>query len=145
MTRRADDTGPVTEVDPFDLPEWLGEQDVTWRAGSGLRTGHRVTGRLEGPGEQDHHPCDLLAVDEAYPLPVLDDQTRSRAHLAWRHGQVLLLATEGSPLTLAVPGTAFDADLALDALSRLAKAVGASPEHYAVLLRIGHDAGPGRG
>ncbi len=145
MTGSEEAATAVDEVDPFDLPEWLGEHDVTWSAGSGLRTGHRVTGRLEGAGEQERHPCDLLAVDEAYPRPVLDDQTRSRAHLAWRHGQVLLLATPDSPLTLAVPGTAFDADLALDALSRLAKAVGASPEHYSVLLRIGRDAGPGRG
>ncbi|GHJ60154.1 hypothetical protein NOK12_26720 [Nocardioides sp. OK12] len=137
--------GALSEVDPFDLPEWLGEHDVTWSAGSGLRTGHRVSGLLAGDGEQEQHPCDLLAVDEAYPRPVLDDQSRSRAHLAWRHGQVLLLADEVSPLTLAVPGTAVDADLALDALSRLAKAVGASPEHYSVLLRIGRDAGPGRG
>ncbi|ANH39713.1 hypothetical protein I601_3306 [Nocardioides dokdonensis FR1436] len=138
---------PPVEVDPFDLPEWLGERDVTWSAGSGLRTGHRVTGLLESAGDQQSHPCDLLAVDEAYPRPVIDDATRSRAHLAWRHGQVLLLEADtgsGPRLTLAVPGTAFDADLVLDALSRLAKAVGASAEHYAVLLRIGRDAGPGR-
>jgi hypothetical protein len=61
---------------------------------------------------------------------------RHDAHQAWRYGQVLLVSVDDR-LTLAVPGTRFDADLVLDAMSRLAKAVGASPEHYTVLLRIG--------
>jgi hypothetical protein len=39
-------------------------------------------------------------------------------------------------LTLAVPGTSFTADGVLDALSRLAKAVGASADQYAARLRI---------
>ena len=38
---------------------------------------------------------------------------------------------------LAVPGTGFGADLVLDALGRLAKAVGARAERYAALLRLG--------
>ena len=38
-----------------------------------------------------------------------------------------------------MPGTGFTADLVLDAVCRLAKAVGASPDNYAVLLRIGAD------
>ena len=37
---------------------------------------------------------------------------------------------------LAVPGTRFDPDLVLDALGRLARAVGAHEEHYAALLRL---------
>jgi hypothetical protein len=125
----------VTPVDPFDLPEWLGEDDVTWAADSGLRNGYAVPGVLTGSG---HEPiqCDLLAVDEAYPVPVADEKTRHDAHQAWRHGQVLLVSVD-SRLTLAVPGTGFDADRVLDALGRLAKAVGASAEHYTVLLRIG--------
>ena len=32
------------DVDPFDLPEWLGEADVTWTAETGLRSGHAVPG-----------------------------------------------------------------------------------------------------
>ena len=32
----------ITDVDPFDLPEWLGTHDVVWRADQGLRTGHLV-------------------------------------------------------------------------------------------------------
>ena len=34
------------EVDPFDLPEWLGTDEVTWTSASGLRSGHLVTGTL---------------------------------------------------------------------------------------------------
>lgn len=126
---------PLDDVDPFDLPEWLGESEVTWTPEVGLRTGHHVRGALTS---DDHPPvpCDLLAVDEAYPSPVADDQARLRAHQAWRHGQILLVTYDGR-LTLAVPGTDISADGLLDALSRLAKAVGASPERYAARLRIG--------
>ncbi|GAB6987404.1 hypothetical protein [Nocardioides pyridinolyticus] len=124
-----------TAVDPFDLPEWLGEEDVTWSTESGLRRGYDVAGTLSGAGH-DPVACDLLAVDEAYPAPVADQQVRHDAHQAWRHGQVLVVEVEGR-LTLAVPGTGFTADLVIDAMSRLAKAVGASPDHYSVRLRIG--------
>lgn len=129
--------GAMRRVDPFDLPEWLGEEQVTWAAESGLRGHHAVPGRLTG-GAHDPVPCDLLAVDEAYPVPVAEQDVRHDAHQAWRHGQVLLVGP-GDRLTLAVPGTRFTADLVLDAMSRLAKAVGASPDHYSVLLRIGAD------
>lgn len=133
----------LDDVDPFDLPEWLGESEVTWTSASGVRTGHHVLGCLTGDG-RDEVPCDLIAVDEAYPVPVADDATRLRAHQAWRHGQILLV-TYDARLTLAVPGTGFTADLVLDALSRLAKAVGASPERYAARLRIGAERGRPRG
>ncbi len=123
------------QLDPFDLPDWLGAGEVTWDAESGLRTSHEVQGRLGGP--DDHQlPCDLLAVDVAFPEPVADDRTRRAAHQAWVHGQVHVVAYDDR-LTLLVPGTSFTADLALDALGRLAKAVGASPERFAVHLRIG--------
>ena len=122
-------------VDPFDLPEWLGESDVEWTADGGLRTGHYVPGTLRADGH-GHVACDLLAIDEAYPAPVADDAVRHDAHQAWRHGQVLLVEV-GERLTLAIPGTRFTADLVLDAMARLAKAVGASAEHYSVRLRIG--------
>ena len=132
----------LSDLDPFDLPDWLGTSDVTWTSETGVRTGHHVTGRLqgerggEGDGASREVACDLLAIDEAYPMPVASDDVRKRAHQAWRHGQILLLEHE-SRLTLAVPGTSFTADLVLDALSRLAKAVGGSPDHYAARLRIG--------
>ncbi len=127
----------MNEVDPFDLPDWLGEVSVTWVSETGVRDGHLVTGALTGPGHDDV-PCDLLAVDEAHPAPVAADEVRTRAHLAWRHGQILLVEQDGR-LTLAVPGTTFTADRVLDAVGRLAKAVGASPEQYAARLRIGAD------
>jgi hypothetical protein len=125
----------LTDVDPFDLPEWLGQADVTWTAEAGLRSGYAVPGHLGADGE-DPLPCDLLALDVAYPVPVAADSVRHDAHQAWRHGQVLLVRADGR-LTLAVPGTGFTADLVLDALGRLAKAVGASEDHYSVRLRIG--------
>lgn len=125
----------LTPVDPFDLPEWLGELDVTWSADDGLRTGSTVAGSLDATG-QTTLACDLLAVDEAFPAPVAADSTRRRAHQAWRHGEVLLVERSGR-LTLAVPGTTFSADLTLDAIGRLARSVGASADHYAVHLRIG--------
>jgi hypothetical protein len=132
----------LEEVDPFDLPEWLGESDVTWTASSGVRTGHHVRGRLTAEGLADV-ACDLLAVDEAYPAPVADDRTRLRAHQAWRHGQILLVRHQDT-LALAVPGTSFTADLVLDALDRLARAVGSSADHYTARLRIGTERGTQR-
>lgn len=125
----------MREVDPFDLPDWLGEGDVTWAPEAGVRRGHLVRGRLSGSGDAMLE-CDLLAVDEAHPSPVAPDATRTAAHLAWRHDQILLVE-HNDRLTLLVPGTAFTADLVLVAIARLAKALGASPESYAVLLRIG--------
>jgi hypothetical protein len=122
------------EVDPFDLPDWLGEAGVTWSAETGLQGGHLVRGVLRTAG--DELACDLLAVDEAYPAPVADDATRLRSHQAWRHGQVQL-ASYDDRLTLLVPGREFSADLVLDVVARLAKAVGAPAAHYAVLLRLG--------
>lgn len=123
------------DVDPFDLPTWLGERDVTWAAEGGLREQHRVPGTLSSPGQSDV-ACDLYAVDEAYPRPVAPEEVRTRAHQAWRHGEVLIVQVDDR-LTLAVPGTVFDADRVLDTLGRLAKAVGASADHVAVRLRIG--------
>jgi hypothetical protein len=122
------------EVDPFDLPDWLGESGVTWFAESGLHGGHLVRGALRT--ETEKLACDLLAVDEAYPRPVADDATRLRSHQAWRHGQVHLASYDGR-LTLLVPGREFSAELVLDVVGRLAKAVGAPADHYAVLLRLG--------
>ena len=125
----------VTTVDPFDLPDWLGVSEVVWTPEAGLRSGSVVPGSL---GADGHDPlsCDLLAVDEAYPVPVASEGVRHDAHQAWQWGQVLVVRADGR-LALAVPGTGFTADRVLDAVGRLAKAVGSSPDHYAVLLRIG--------
>jgi len=128
------ESAPIIDVDPFDLPEWLGVGQVVWHADQGLRSGHLVAGRLTGDGQA--LACDLFAVDEAYPAPVTDDGSRLRAHQAWRHGQVLV-GTYADRLVLAVPGTRFDAERVLDTLARLARAVGGSPDDMAALLRIG--------
>lgn len=125
----------IIEVDPFDLPDWLGDSDVVWQADAGVRSGHLVPGRLTTGGHDDL-ACDLLAADEAYPEPVTDDATRLRVHLAWRHGQVLVCERDGR-LTLAFPGSRLGPELALEAIGRLARSVGADPERFAVLLRIG--------
>lgn len=140
----------IEDIDPFDLPEWLGEGDVVWVADGGVRASHLVPGRLtcgvtSGAGDAGatlDQPCDLLAVDEAYPAPVADDATRLRAHQAWQHGQVLLVSYDGR-LALAVPGNRFTADCALDALDRLARAVGAQPESFWASLNVGSSATPG--
>jgi hypothetical protein len=124
-------------VDPFDLPEWLGESPVTWAADRSLATGDRVAGTLVADG-RDPLPCDLLGIDDAYPEPVAGEETRVRAHQLWRHGEVLLLR-DGDHLVLAVPGSRLDAETALEAVGRLAKAVGARPALYGVRLRVGAD------
>ena len=122
------------EVDPFDLPEWLGESHVTWDAERGLSTGHRVTGALAADGH-DPLPCDLLAVDDAYPEPVATDAIRVRAHQVWQHGEVMVAEDHGH-LLLVVPGSRVDTETALDAIARLARAVGAASGSYAVLLEV---------
>jgi len=124
----------VTPLDAFDLPDWLGEGEITWTSDDVTRSGASVAGYLVGA--DDRVACDLLAVDLAYPEPVVDDRLRTAAHQAWRHGQVLLLDRDGRA-TLAVPGTSFTADLVLDAVTRLAKAVGVAPSSFAVRLRLG--------
>jgi hypothetical protein len=122
----------VAPVDPFDLPEWLGHGDVVWTATSTLREAHRVSGEL-GAGAEGL-PCDLLAVDQAFPRPVVPERWRRAAHAEWSRGEVLLLEVAGR-LTLAVPGTAADANRALEVIGRLARAVGAAPERFVVALR----------
>ena len=125
----------MTPLDAFDLPDWLGEGEVTWTSDDITRSGASVAGCLVGAGGE-RHACDLLAVDLAYPAPVVPDQIRTAAHQAWKHGQVLLLDRDGRA-ALAVPGTSFTADTVLDAITRLAKAVGAAPSSYSVRLRLG--------
>jgi hypothetical protein len=123
----------VTEVDPFDLPDWLGSAEVTWTAATSVTGQGHVPGRLSGAG--DVLACDLLAADEAYPEAVLDQQWRRAAHQQWTLGQVLVVECDGR-LTLAVPGTGFTADRVLECLSRLARAVGAKPTRFVAALRL---------
>ena len=123
----------VEAVDAFDLPEWLGAGNVTWTALSSVHGGHHVEGELAGAG--DPLGCDLLAVDQAYPTVVLEEEWRRLSHQAWTYGEVLLVRYDGR-LTLAVPGTAFTADRALEAIGRLAKAVGVKPDRFVAALRL---------
>ena len=142
MTSSSREPPSYDEVDPFDLPSWLGEGEVTWSADRGLATGHRVAGTLAAgtlaATGVDPLPCDLLAIDDAYPAPVASDAVRVRAHQVWRYGEVLLVADDDR-LVLAVPGSRLDADLACAAIGRLARAVGAAPGSYGVHLRVGWD------
>ncbi len=123
----------VRAVDPFDLPEWLADGEVTWTATTSVHAGHLVPGELVADGGT--LGCDLLGVDQAFPVPVLGDDWRRQSHQAWTHGQVLLVEYDGR-LTLAVPGTGFTADLALEALGRLTKAVGARPGSFLAAIRL---------
>ena len=135
MTAPTDDrqTDRVAEADPFELPEWLGLGEVVWSTEGSVAGAHLVTGRLSR--DENGHSADLLAVDRAYPVPALPEQWRRAAHQAWTHGQVLLLEVEGR-LTLAVPATAFTADLALEALRRLAQSIGVPPQRFVAALRL---------
>ena len=123
----------AAELDAFDLPDWIGVGEVAWASEEGLG-GHLVRGRLSGPSEQ-LLPCDLLAVDQAYPAPVLDEALRTRVHQTWQHGQVLLLTREGRA-TVATPGTSYTADGVLEAFTRVARAVGADPARWSVQLGL---------
>lgn len=125
----------IAEVDPFDLPAWVGEQEVTWYADSGARFGHHIMGRVTSAG-QDDLVCDLLAIDQAYPQQVAASGWRRLAHQAWHNDQVLLISYDAR-LTLAVPGHEFTADLVLAALFRFSKSVGGRPEDFVAALRLG--------
>lgn len=127
----------AAEVDPFELPDWLGTQQVLWQAtddpsARAEATVHgEVTPLAGGPGIA----LDLLAVDVAWPRPVCDEQTRQSVHEAWHYGQVLLLDLDGRT-TLGVPGTELSSDLLCEAVRRFSKAVGADSTHFLVQLRL---------
>jgi hypothetical protein len=123
----------IADLDPFDLPDWLGDGPVAWATDTGLG-GHLVAGHLTG-GADETLACDLLAVDQAYPAPVLDEATRTRVHQSWRHGQVLLLSRDGRA-TVAAPGTSWTSEEVLVALTRVARAVGADPARWSVRLGL---------
>jgi hypothetical protein len=128
---------PCSAVDAFDLPKWLGVDPVTWSAVGPLRHGI-VPGVIRSDVSGVELPCDLMGGDVAYPVAVVDEATRVQIHQAWRDGQVHVLR-RADRLTLGAPGTDFTAPRVLDAVGRLAKAVGAPPDHFAVRLRVARD------
>jgi hypothetical protein len=125
----------VETVDAFDLPDWVGEGLVRWYASSSLGGNHLVTGELVAGAGGSTMSCDVLACDPAYPVPVLSEAWRHDAHQAWVLGEVLLLRYDGR-LTLVVPGTVVTAEPTLEAMRRLARAVGSLPERFTVALRL---------
>ncbi len=125
----------VEPVDPFDLPDWVGEGTVTWRASSSLGGTHLLTGELHGGSPGATLVCDVLACDPAYPLPVLSEAWRHDAHQAWALGEMLLVEYDGR-LTLVVPGTVVTVEPTLEAVRRLARAVGSKPDRFTVALRL---------
>ena len=127
-------TERCSAIDAFDLPEWLGVDAVTWRGQSSLDgRSHLICGVLATG--TDALDCDVLACDLAFPQPVLSGTWRRDAHSAWMRDEVLLIDL-GGRLTLTAPGTTVDADLVLEAVRRLAKAVGAASEQFTVALRL---------
>lgn len=123
-------------VDPFDLPEWIGTDDITWSAGCAFSE-PLLTGVLRDDNDGTEIACDLLAADVACPRPVVDEPTRYATHLAWRLGQVHLVR-DGDRLTLAIPTVRHSADGVLEAIGRFAQAVGAPRERFVIRLRAGH-------
>ena len=129
---------PPVEVDPFELPDWLGQEQVLWQATDervsreNTATIHGVLRPLRGDSEL---VLDLLGVDVAWPKPVCDEESRHLAHEAWHYGQVILLDVEGR-VTLGVPCTRFSTDLVCEAVRRFSKAVGAEPTRFLVQLRL---------
>lgn len=124
----------VEAVDPFDLPDWLGTEDVTWTATTSVRGSSRISGALS-TASGARLDCDLLAADLAHPVPLLEGEWRRQAHQAWAYGQVLIVSYDGR-LTLAVPGTAYSADGVLEAIGRFAKAVGVRADRFMVAMRL---------
>lgn len=123
------------EIDPFDLPDWVGVDEVTWHPADGLGGG-LVAGRITSEDRPDRElACDLLAADVAHPTALVPEAVRVEVHRTWQRDEVALLSHEGR-LTVAAPGTTTSADQALEMLRRLAKAVGARPERFAARLYL---------
>jgi hypothetical protein len=120
--------------DAFDLPDWLGTERVTWHSLVALDTGHQIEGEIRGPAGRAQ-TFDLLAVDAAYPTIVCSDAERHDAHQAWQFGEVILLSISDR-VAAAVPTSSFDANLACEALRRVARSVGADASRFSVSLSL---------
>lgn len=120
-------------LDPFDLPDWLGTESVTWTATSRLESGPTLAGDLRA--NEVELACDLVAADTAYPAPVVSEALRQRAHRDWSHGEMTLVL-RSDRVTGLIPGTAFSPAVVLEAIGRLARAVGAPAANFHVSLRL---------
>jgi hypothetical protein len=136
MTDTGHAAGHVDVVDPFELPEWLGAEDVTWQATEPVGSVSRARGQLVSRvRSREAVQLQVLAADQAYPQVVCSDTERRQVHQAWHHGEVALLLVDGR-LTLGLPGSSFSADVLCEALARFAKALGAKRAQYSVLLQL---------
>lgn len=120
-------------ADPFDLPDWLGSEELRWTT---KETGSAsfIEGQLTGDGDHVLR-LDMLCADVAFPATVVSEQQRHDVHQAWHFGQVLLLVHDGRH-AVAVPTTRWDADTGCEALRRFAKAIGVPPSQLSVVLRL---------
>ncbi|MGH3367438.1 MAG: hypothetical protein ACRDOY_09560 [Nocardioidaceae bacterium] len=135
---------PPALVDPFDLPDWLAQEQVLWQPNDEKATAS-IRGLLrpildgqprgEDGDRPDGLPLDLLAVDAAWPTPVCDEDSRRHAHECWHYGEVALL-DRGGRITLGVPGIEFSADLVCEAVRRFSRAVGGDASRFLVQLRL---------
>jgi hypothetical protein len=120
--------------DAFDMPDWVGTEPVTWRSLEPLDADHQVRGELRGEAGSVQ-PLDLLAADVAYPKVVCSDTERHDAQQAWQFGEIILVRVDDRVAAL-VPTRRFDANLACEALRRVAKAVGAEQSSFWVSLSL---------
>jgi hypothetical protein len=127
------DPGEWSLSDPFDLPDWVGSEQLRWSTGE-TRSTALIAGTLTGESGNSLG-LDLLCVDVAYPATVVDESRRHDAHQSWHFGEVLLLERDGR-LAMAVPSTRWDADTVCEALRRFAKAIGAPPSQISLVLRL---------
>ena len=139
MTPPPAEPSSYDEIDPFDLPDWLGETEVTWAADRGLATGHRVAGQLTADGQ-------LRAVRPAgrrrrLPRPVAADPVRVRAHQAWRHGEVLIVGT-ATACSSPCPGSVWTPRPPSRPSPGSRAPSGPRTASYAVRLRVGSDRSP---
>ena len=130
-------------VDPFELPEWLGTEPVTWTAQTGVRGAHWIAGCLgAGDGAAAVRPD-----GRRRRVPASRCWTTSGAGRPTRRGSTARCCWSqyDGRLTLAVPGTAYSADGALETLGRLAKAVGVPAGRFTRLPAALSEAQPGTG
>ena len=124
----------VLPVDAFDLPDWLGTSEVAWTARSSVRGAARV----EGVPERRGGGAGVRPAGRRPGLPGAAARGRLATSRRTRRGRTArsLLVEYDGRLTLAVPGTAYSADGALETVGRLAKAVGVAPGRFVVTLRL---------